>query len=442
MKTQILEQEIAGVQLFAPGAQPNYDKENPVWKLADAVQETELAAEREHYVADSLQYLLPYRDLALYGPSGAAWQTADPRLQENKNDFQKQNIRSFQMTGTQLVRGYASVNGWTGSFLRLSYSPGTGSPLAGPGGYYRGSSVQAYLKIGGASTGAQLITLPYNETTHRYEAELWGFSGHDLRPLLGPKGQAAIDRGELLVRSDLVRGSLGDFQGPLFDLVRDQARQQGRAVEMFDYAPDHSMHPLRPLHVEVAWRSSVENRWDSRGGANYHYEFAMSFRGWGNYLGVGQSANPHGGVGTLEFRNLYSNYFGYEARRRQAFGPQTPTELGRELEPWNVDAHGRKPSPAAREPFLAVDYMDLHILRPRCAIGIHRHRDNQEVFLMLQGRALMVLGDWLQQEGRERAFEVRTMKPGDLALVKGGQLHALINALDENVQLFMFGGYD
>lgn len=61
---------------------------------------------------------------------------------------------------------------------------------------------------------------------------------------------------------------------------------------------------------------------------------------------------------------------------------------------------------------------------------------------MLQGRALIVLGDWLQGDRRERAFEVRTMRPGDLALVKGGQLHALINSLDENVQLFMFRDAD
>ena len=46
----------------------------------------------------------------------------------------------------------------------------------------------------------------------------------------------------------------------------------------------------------------------------------MAFRGWRNYLGVGISPNPHGGVGFLEFRNLFSNYFGYEVARRQAFG--------------------------------------------------------------------------------------------------------------------------
>jgi len=53
-----------------------------------------------------------------------------------------------------------------------------------------------------------------------------------------------------------------------------------------------------------------------------------------------------------------------------------------------------------------------------------------------------VTGDWGQHPARARALEVRTMQPGDLAMIKGGQLHALVNPLDENVQLFMFGGYD
>jgi hypothetical protein len=62
--------------------------------------------------------------------------------------------------------------------------------------------------------------------------------------------------------------------------------------------------------------------------------------------------------------------------------------------------------------------------------------------MVLQGKALMVTGDWCVWPDRDRAFELRTLLPGDLALVKGGQLHALINSLDENVLLFMFGGYD
>ena len=32
---------------------------------------------------------------------------------------------------------------------------------------------------------------------------------------------------------------------------------------------------------------------------------------------------------------------------------------------------------------MAVDYMDLHIVRPNAAIGLHRHRDNQEIFMAM-----------------------------------------------------------
>ena len=73
---------------------------------------------------------------------------------------------------------------------------------------------------------------------------------------------------------------------------------------------------------------------------------------------------------------------------------------------------------------------------------IYRHRDNLEAFLVMQGKRLMVTADWSKFPGRERAFEIRTMLPGAVVLIRGGQFHGLINSLDENVRLFMFGGYD
>ena len=103
----------------------------------------------------------------------------------------------------------------------------------------------------------------------------------------------------------------------------------------------------------------------------------MMLRGWDNFLGVGISPNPHGGVGFLEYRNLLSNYGRYAGIH----------ELGRQLEAWNFDAFGNKNHGNSAENFMAVDYMDLHILQPNCGIGLHRHRDNQEVFLMMEGAA-------------------------------------------------------
>lgn len=455
---QIVESEIASVVPTPPGESPDYDKDNPIWGLVQAVEEVDLAAEREHYMADSLQHLLPIASVALHGPSGDQWQVRDPRQQDNRNDFQKQNLRSYTLAGTRLVRGFAAAGAWSGSFLQVSHAPTPSSPLLGADGVYRGARLDLFLRIGDANTGDALLPMTYNPRTARFEVEIWGVDAGEVEAGLGPKGQAAAERGRgtdvrdhqgnpveggaLVFRPDLVRGRYDELYGAGFTETRRTAAQQGRGVEMIDHAPDHTMHPTRPLHLEVAFVSDDGARWDSAGGQNHHYEFSMSLRGWRHFLSVGESTNPHGGQGSLEYRNLFSNYFGHEARRRQVFGDGVTTELGRDLPAWSFDANGQKPPTRSQEAFLAVDYMDLHILRPNAIIGLHRHRDNQEAFMVLEGKALMVVGDWAKHVGRERAFEIRTMRPGDLALIKGGQMHALANSLDENVLLFMFGGYD
>ena len=149
----------------------------------------------------------------------------------------------------------------------------------------------------------------------------------------------------------------------------------------------------------------------------------MIVRGWDNFLGAGISPNPHGGIGFLEYRNLMSNYGRYAGRRAR------PSARAVELQRVR---HARTTA-TAREPFMAVDYMDLHILKPDCGIGLHRHRDNQEVFLMLEGRAYMVVGDWCQMPDRERSLEMRTLRAGHFAMLKGGNLHGLMNATDEDI---------
>jgi hypothetical protein len=435
---RIIDSEIDQVQTFPPGTAPNYDKNNPIWRIVQAVEGVELAADREHYLPDTIHHLFPIRSLAPFGPSGDQWQVRDPRQQDNKNDFQKQNIRELILTGTQVTRGFAQAGEWIGSFLHISYVPSPDSPLLGPDGLYRSDTVRLVLRIG--SGQGQMLTVPYNTLTDRYEIELWAI-GDDFSGMLGPKGMESFRRGALLGRPDLVRGGMGDFRGTHFDNAYAAVRYAS-GLQLFDYVPDHTMHPLRPLHVELAWNSADGKSWDSKGGANYHYEFCMSLRGWHSYLGIGVSDEPHGGVGKLEYRNLYSNYFGYESRRREVLGNAWSPELGRSLQDFNFDADGRKPSPKKSESFLAVDYMDLHILEPGTIIGIHRHRDNQEVFFLMQGKALMLTGDWEQLDGRDRAIEVRPMLPGDLVLIKGGQMHSLVNVLDKKVLLFTFGGYD
>lgn len=403
----------------SPGTTPNYNKGNSLVRLIRLMEETQLSVDREWYLRDHLQFLFPVEYLELYGPSGSDTDLLDPRLQDNKNDFQKQNVRSFRTSATSLVRGWVTTGDWTGPFLRLSYQAGPDSPLWRLKNASPGPVLKLWLQVGNAVT-SNLITVPYNERADRYEVELWGYPG-DLKAQLQGAARDAVDRGELQANTELLRGSLGDF-----------AREQLNDRDMRGIANDCTMHPILPLAIKCAWADAEGKVWDSKDGRNYRFVFGMVLRGWDHFLGVGISPNPHGGIGFLEYRNLMSNYGRYADR----------TELRRQLFPWNFNAFGSKNHGNGEEPFMAVDYMDLHILRPDCGIGLHRHRDNQEIFLMLEGRAFMVVGDWCQMPDRERSLEIRTLRSGHFALLKGGNLHGLMNATDEDIHLFMFGGYD
>jgi mannose-6-phosphate isomerase-like protein (cupin superfamily) len=403
-----------------PGTAPDYNTKNPLLKLMHLIEKVELAAEREYYMMEHVQYLFPVKHLQLYSPSAPNHTLHDPTQQDIKTDFQKQNVRDFLTADTLLVRGWVNTGQWTTPFLRLSYRGGPDSALSRASNHQLGDQVKLWVRVSGTASPV-LLTVPYNERRDCYEVELWGYPGGDLRDQLDAKGRAALDRGELQVRSDLIRGSLSDFD-----------REGKDERYMVEVAPFSAMHPILPFHLEVAWADVNERFWDSQNGANYHFEFNMIVRGWENYLGVGMSPNPHGGIGFLEYRNLMSNYFRYAGRG----------DLGRDLEAWNFDAHGRKDHGNGTENFMSVDYMDLHLLKASSGIGLHRHRDNQEVFLVMRGQGLMVVGDWCKMPGRERCFEVRTLRAGHFAMLKGGNLHALMNARDEDMHLFMFGGYD
>ncbi|WP_250454459.1 cupin domain-containing protein [Caballeronia sp. ATUFL_M2_KS44] len=404
------------------GQKPDYRRDNPLTRLFGMIEQASFAAGREHYVFEDLQYLFPVSGMTLYGPAGNDSAILDPLIQDNKTDFQKQNLQSIYAADTQLIRGWVCAGDWSGPFLRVTYRAGLDSVLAHKARSVLSDSLLLYLKVG-ANAHGDLLRVPYDERSGRYALELWGWTGSvdDLRGRLDAKGRDALAQGELVADPALIRGG-ADFTREALD------RQDVRTV-----APDHALHPILPLHVEMAWADASGKVWDSLDGSNHQYEFNMKLRGWESFLSVGTSVNPHGGMGFLEYRNLLSNY--------GSFG--NSGELGRTVEPWNFDAFGNKAATVRQEPFMAVDYMDLHVLHGHAAIGLHRHRDNQEAFMVLGDRAgLMVIGDWAQMPGRERCIEVRTLKPGHLALLKGGNLHGLINPSDQDLFLFMFGGYD
>jgi hypothetical protein len=404
-----------------PGKTPDYDSDNPLLRLLSLVEATPLMAEREHYDATALQHLFPLTWLETYGPSGGDADQLDPTRQDNKTDFQKQNVRDYRLADTRAVRGWAATDGWRGAFVQLSYRAGPDSALAeadAAAGGALGDAIGCVVSVGGRPPVT--VRAPYDAASGRYVVELWGRSGAGLRDTLGPRGQAALDTGRIQARPDVVRGGAGDFDRAA---VADQ--------DLRGVAPEHAMHPVNPFYLDVRWTAGPEGGGAADGTIRLGFE--MRVRGWDNYLGVGVSPNPHGGVGFLEYRNLFSEYGRY----------QGSGELDRPLEPWNFDAIGNKGHQRGDvERFMAVNYMDLHVLDPACGIGLHRHRDNQEVFLMLDGDGYMVIGDWADSGTRARSFEVRRLRAGQLALLKGGNLHALSNPLDRQAALFMFGGYD
>lgn len=401
----------------------NYNVNNPITKLLSVMESSSMMAEdSSSYLSDTSQFLFPFSHLELYGPSGSNQANLDPRTEDNKTDFQKQNIKDFLLTDTFLVRGWVSAGNWTGPFLKLSYRGGPDSQLSIASGHTLGPFIYLWLKVQGKAL-ADPIQVFYNTNTNRYEIELWGYPGVDLFDQLNTKGKDSFSKGLLVSRPDIIKGVFNDFSRDGLD-----------NIDIYQVVPEHTMHPIIPLQLEVAWGDHSKNYWDSQQGKNYHYEFNMILRGWNNYMQVGVSANPHGGIGFLHYRNLLSNYKPYSK----------PDELSRTVAAWMFDADGHKNTgqPMKEEKFLSMEYVDLHILKSECSIGIHRHRDNQEIFFLLNGKAFMVTGDWYKFDNRERAFEIRTLLPGSFSLLKAGQLHSLVNALDIDATLLMFGGYD
>jgi mannose-6-phosphate isomerase-like protein (cupin superfamily) len=401
-----------------PGTPRDYDKDNALLTLLAVVEKVRLAAERECYDAGSLQHLLPHTFLELWGPSPPDTDNLDPKTQDNKTDFHKQNVRRFTLADTQAARGWAAAGDWRGPFLSLTYRGGPDSALSEAAGGQLGDAIGCVVTIDGRP--AATLRAPYDTETNRYVVEIWGRDQASLRDPLGARGQAAVDLGSLVGRPDLVSGGVGDFERMAVD-----------GKDLRGVSTQHTMHPILPLYANVTWTQNADGSGATDG--PHRLGFEMLVRGWDNYLSVGFSGNPHGGVGTLEYRTLLSNYGAY----------QGSGELSRELEPWNFDAHGNKGHQSGdRESFMTVDYMDLHVLEPACGIGLHRHRDNQEIFFMLSGEGIMVIGDWADSGRRTRSFEVRRLAPGHFAMLKGGNLHGLMNPADVPNSLFMFGGYD
>jgi mannose-6-phosphate isomerase-like protein (cupin superfamily) len=88
-----------------------------------------------------------------------------------------------------------------------------------------------------------------------------------------------------------------------------------------------------------------------------------------------------------------------------------------------IGFHRVLPAEAFEGPWNFVDYA---VLPPGASIGRHTHGDNEELYLILEGRGTMHL------DGRE--FPVRA---GHLVLNPRGGTHGLVNDSDSPLRLFV-----
>ena len=228
---EILHSEVVPVR---PGTTPDYDHNNPMARVLEMVEGAGLAAGREAYPFDELQYLFPIRSLQLYGPSAPSDGVLDPQQQDNKTDFQKQNVASFLVADTQLIRGIASAGGVERAVPSPVLSRRSGFGAGRHGTRFAGTDDPAVPEGRTERDSQRRLSVPYDAETGRYAIELWGWPGTpaDLRAALDPRGQAAFDRNALIAAPSLVPGNANAFLREALD---------DRFVN--DVAPDHAHAP-------------------------------------------------------------------------------------------------------------------------------------------------------------------------------------------------------
>ena len=75
-------------------------------------------------------------------------------------------------------------------------------------------------------------------------------------------------------------------------------------------------------------------------------------------------------------------------------------------------------------PLKFIRYVEME---PGSSIGIHRHGENEEIYVVLSGNGVMTVND-----------ESQSVKPGDVILNKPGWRHGLENTSQEPLKLFVF----
>ena len=75
-------------------------------------------------------------------------------------------------------------------------------------------------------------------------------------------------------------------------------------------------------------------------------------------------------------------------------------------------------------PLKFINYVELE---PGATIGVHRHGENEEVYVVLSGSGIMLTND-----------ERQAVKTGDIILNKPGWEHGIENTSQESLNLFVF----
>ena len=306
-----------------PGTSPDYNADNPLLRAAAARRAGAACRRARAYLTEHLQYLFPLEQLELYGPQrwrrrharsdAAGQQDRLPEAERPRASVARHAARARLGGGGRLDAGRSSAS---------SYRGGPDSRLSEAANHSSAPAIKLLARGGSAAT-PRAADRAVQRASDRYEIELWGYHGRDLSAPVWDHGA----RGPRARRADRAARPRAR---QLADFERDELEDR----DVLDSSP-RTTRCTRCCRCtsSCAWANREHDGLGlARRRATTSYEFNMVLRGWDNFLGVGISPNPHGGVGFLEYRNLFSNYGRYAGSG----------ELGRRSQPWNFDAFGRK----------------------------------------------------------------------------------------------------
>jgi len=363
------------------GAQPDYDRDNPIATLTQRAKSIALAGGSELYVADSLHYLFPIVSFGL--PS------EDPTLPHDGRASTKEALRAYKLGDYSVVKGLLNFGGTRRNFLRVAYT----------GAGHKPASVE--VQVNTQKRQARLTAGP---------VEFWNLPPETAEslPIAVRKAVAA---GAVVLDASFPPGNPLDYQ---------PSRIKGTTWESGD--PSDINHPLRPARIRLRFL-------DAAGAALAAHDtaFKMIRRGWDSFRSDRWSNFPHGGTGSIESVVFYVSEF------------NDPDHVLREVEPGRPLANGQPASEKTVERFFPAKYMQYVRFGPSASIGIHRHKDFLDAFWVTKGSGMGVVIDSISLDGVEPTVELRRLRAFEGMIVRPGQMHGILRDTEEPLEMFAFG---